>query len=108
MVKIIKKLNRVGNKIDLTIHDEDWRKIGHFRFNQSEFPSVCKILKSKYGIEYRPSIPFNERINFANNRNNNYKEVVKKEDNKIKEEVKDAGWLGKKDKDYKSPNWLDI
>lgn len=95
MVKIIRNLNKIGNKIELTIHDDDWRKIGHFKFNQSEFPQVCKILKAKYGIEYKPAIPYNDRVNFLNNKISSNSKVATKEISEEKAETKpkEINWL---------------
>jgi len=56
--KRIRKGNRY--KVEVIIRDEDFKEVGRFKRNAKEFPNVCQIIKDKFGIDFKPSIPFEQ------------------------------------------------
>ena len=56
-------------KVEVIIRDEDFKEVGRFKKYAKEFPNVCQIIKEKFGIDFKPTIPFeqsamNEELEF--------------------------------------------
>lgn len=39
-------------KIEVTVRDENWKKLDTFKTEANQFPKIAKILKQKYGLSF--------------------------------------------------------
>jgi hypothetical protein len=56
------KRTKSGNKykVEIIIRDEDFKEVGRFKKTAREFPNVCQTIKEKFGIDFKPSISFEQ------------------------------------------------
>lgn len=55
---------RKGSIVDITIKDEDSRKIDRFICNsQKDYKKVLRLIKQKFGYDFEPEISKEESIN---------------------------------------------
>lgn len=50
---------RRGKKVEVTIHEEDWRKLATFKWDEGDKKTKNRCLitiKEKYGISMKPSV----------------------------------------------------